>query len=88
MTPLERMGGSTRAAWLSPVQIAAFRSLATSRGLEFADVVRAAEDGRLRDVVEMRDIGKQRRVQEQALARIRILNRKRELGILLEGNYI
>ena len=67
---------------------AAFRSLAASRGIEFADVVDAAANGRLRGVVEMRDIRRERRIHERNLARIEHLNRMRVLEILRPGNYL
>jgi len=66
----KRTGGATRGVWLTNMQVAAFRSLAASRGIEFADVVDAAVDGRLRGVVEMRDRDKQRRIHDQTLAHI------------------
>jgi hypothetical protein len=80
------MGGATRAVWLTNAQIAAFRSLAASRNLEFADVVAAAEDGRPKDVIEMRDFGRERRITEQSVARINALYRQKVLGILMDRN--
>jgi hypothetical protein len=81
---IERVGGATKGVWLSAHQVAAYSSLAASRGVEFTDVVRAAEDGRLRDVVEVRDIGRERRIAEQSAARINAHYRRRVLQILSE----
>jgi hypothetical protein len=60
--------------------------LAASRNLEFADVVAAAEDGRPKDVIEMRDFGRERRITEQSVARINALYRQKVLGILMDRN--
>lgn len=86
--PIERVGGATRGVWLSGHQVAAFTSLATSRGVEFATVAEAAAAGRLRDIVELRDVGRERRIAEQSVARIDALYRWKLLGILHERDIL
>jgi hypothetical protein len=85
--PIERLGGAVNGMWMSAHQVVAYHSLARSRGVEFAKVAEAAADGRLRDIVEMRDIGRECRVVEQNVIRIRNLYRLRVLSILQDGNY-
>jgi hypothetical protein len=67
--------------------VAAYRSLAKSRGVAFGDVVEAAATDDLRRVIELRDVGKERRIAEQYVIRIRNLDRLRVLSILQDGNY-
>jgi hypothetical protein len=62
-------------------------SLAQSRGVPIGEVLDAAEKGDLRRIVEMRDVGKERRITEQNVIRIRNLYRLRVLSILQDGNY-
>jgi hypothetical protein len=84
MSALEKVSGATPGVWLNSMQVAAFRSLAVSRGIEFADVVDAMADGDLRRIIEMRDMGRERRITEQSVARINALYRSKLLGILQE----
>ena len=81
---IERVGGSTKGVWMSAHQVAAYQSLARSRGVEFADVVRAAEDGDLSRIIELRDLAKERRIQDGHIRRIEHLYRMKVLGILQE----
>jgi hypothetical protein len=62
--------------------LAAYRSLARSRNVSLATVIDAAEKGELRRIVEMRDFGAQRKIEERNLARLEYLNKLRVLEIL------
>jgi hypothetical protein len=62
---------------------AAYRSLARSRNVSLATVVDAAEKGELARIIEMRDYGAQRKIEERNTARIAYLYRLRELGARL-----
>ena len=84
MSAVEKVGGATRAAWLTNAQVAAYRSLAKSRGVAFGDVVEAALNDDLRRVIELRDLGKQRRITEQSVARTNALYRQKVLGLWLD----
>ena len=81
--PIEKMGGATP-VWLTAAQVAAFRSLAASRGIEFAVVAQAAADDDLRRIIELRDLGKERRVTEQIVARTNAIYRLRVLALWQE----
>jgi hypothetical protein len=52
---------------------AAYRSLARSRNVSLATVLDAAEKGELARIVEMRDFGAQRKIEERNLARLNAL---------------
>ena len=84
MSAVEKVGGATRGAWLTNAQVAAYRSLAKSRGVACGDVVEAAANDDLGRIVELRDHAKERRIQDGHIRRIEHLYRSKVLGLWLE----
>ena len=62
----------------------AFKSLAKSRNLSLRTVLAAAERNDLASIVEMRDYGKERKIEARNLGRLEHLYRQKLLGLKLE----
>jgi hypothetical protein len=80
---LETQGGD--AGWnVGARQLSAYRSLAASRNIPVERVLEAAAKDQLADIVELRDYGRERKIEARNLARVEHCYRLQLLGILQE----